>query len=203
MSPEAHAPRPARWVRTALGVVETVAWLLVALVAVVMTTALVEGLRGEVSVVARLTDPSALDVAGAGVLGGTLDVALSGVPVSASWAYLTSLAAGGVLWIATAVLVALLGRGVRRGRPFAAVRPGALYAFAAAWVAEAIAEPIVVAVTSPRMAESAGVSIPGASFGYSLDTTNAILIVSGPVVAITVAVFASGARMWREHRTLV
>lgn len=53
------------------------------------------------------------------------------------------------------------------------------------------------------MAAAAGVSIPNATFAYTMAAEDVLSIVIGPVVAVIVAVLATGSRMWSEHRTLV
>lgn len=203
MSPEIQHAGPSKPIRASLRCVEVLSWLLAIFFLLAAVGISIDGVRGEVSVTAQLADTDGLRTDGAQVDGGYLDVTLTNVPLEASWPYLLILAIVALTLTATCILVAKLAKGVRRGAPFAAVPPRLLYVFAAIWTAVAITAVVVLATTQHRMAESVGANIPGATSMYSPDVLDIGAIALGPVVAIVIAIFASGSKMWAEHRVMV
>jgi hypothetical protein len=135
--------------------------------------------------------------------GGAVDVTLQDVPLAVSWPYLLVLAASVLAWIVLCVALARIARGLRWGVPFRTVTPRFLYVLAAVWTGLAIAAPFVISATQPAMAEAAGVTVPGATFSYTMAVEDVVSIIVGPAIAVVVAVLATGSRMWSEHRTLV
>ena len=179
-------------------------WATTALLVLFLTLGVVLMLvLGEIPVTARLIDGGSLVQGGAQVEGGLIDVVLTDVPLSASWSYVLMMSAAGAAWAVLCVVLARISRGLRFGVPFRSVTPGFLYGLAAVWTGLSIAAPFVMAKAQPAMAAAAGVSIPNATFAYTMAAEDVLSIVIGPVVAVIVAVLATGSRMWSEHRTLV
>jgi hypothetical protein len=174
-------------------------WATTALLVLFLTLGVVLMLvLGEIPVTARLIDGGSLVQGGAQVEGGLIDVVLTDVPLSASWSYVLMMSAAGAAWAVLCVVLARISRGLRFGVPFRSVTPGFLYGLAAVWTGLSIVAPFVMAKAQP-----AGVSIPNATFAYTMAAEDVLSIVIGPVIAVIVAVLATGSRMWSEHRTLV
>lgn len=203
MSPEIQHAGPSKPIRASLRCVEVPSWLMGILCLIAAVGIPVDGARGNVSLTAQLTDASQFQRSSAQVDGGYIDVTLKNVPLESSWAYILVLVLVSLMFATTFILVARLTKGVRHGAPFDAVSPRVLYVFAALWTALSIAAVAVLAATQHRIAESVGASIPGASFVYSPSALDIGAIALGPVVAIVIAIFASGSKMWSEHRVMV
>jgi len=201
---EVDVPRPPRFLRIALVVFEVGCWAAAGVLALLGVIGAILMLTGTVPGTARVMDGSTLIGAGGGTVeGGTIDVVFEGVPVSVSWPYLFTIIVTFGTWIVMCAALARIARGLRWGTPFRAVTPRFLYAFAAVWTVLAFAVPFVLSVTQPAMAQAAGVVIPGATFSYTMRVEDLLGILAGPVIAVVVAVLATGSRMWSEHRRLV
>ena len=201
----ADVPRPPRFLRIAILVFEVGCWVTAGLLAIIAVfgMALMTFWR-EVPVTARLIDGASLIENGGGAVdGGAIDVTLQDVPLAVSWPYLLVLAASVLAWIVLCIALARIARGLRWGVPFRTVTPRFLYVLAAVWTGLAIAAPFVISATQPAMAEAAGVTVPGATFSYTMAVEDVVSIIVGPIIAVVVAVLATGSRMWSEHRTLV
>lgn len=197
-------PRPPRFLRIALLVFEVGCWVTIAVLAIVSVTAVVLLFNGTVPATARLIDGASLIENGGGVVdGGTIEVVLENVPLSVSWPFFLTLIVTVGAWIVLCVSLSRISRGLRWGVPFRSVTPRFLYAFAAVWTVVAIAGPFVIGATQPAMAQAVGVTVPGATFAYTMAVEDLLGILIGPVIAVVVAVLATGSRMWSEHRTLV
>lgn len=198
-------PRPPRFLRIAILVFEVGCWVTAGLLAIIAVFGMALMAFGrEVPVTARLIDGASLIENGGGAVdGGAVDVTLQDVPLAVSWPYLLVLAASVLAWIVLCIALARIARGLRWGVPFRTVTPRFLYVLAAVWTGLAIAAPFVISATQPAMAEAAGVTVPGATFSYTMAVEDVISIIIGPVIAVVVAVLATGSRMWSEHRTLV
>lgn len=202
-TPEADVPRPPRFLRIALVVFEVACWTAVAVMAVLgLFGAIMMGF-GEVPVTGRVIDGASLIENGGMIEDGTVDVYLEGVPLGVSWPFLAAVLAVVGSWAILCVCLARISRGLRAGVPFRSVTPRFLYAFAAVWTVVAIAAPFVVSATQPAMAQAAGVTLPGVTFAYTMTAEDLLGVFVGPVIAVVVAVLATGSRMWSEHRTLV
>lgn len=201
----ADMPRPPRFLRIAILVFEVGCWVtagLLAIIAVIGMSLIV--FWREVPATARLIDGASLIENGGGAVeGGAVDVILQDVPLAASWPYALVMAASVLAWIVLCIALARISRGLRWGVPFRTVTPRFLYVLAAVWTGLAIAVPFVISATQPAMAEAAGVTVPGATFSYTMAVEDVVSIIIGPVIAVVVAVLATGSRMWSEHRTLV
>lgn len=201
---DADVPRPPRFLRIAIVVFEVGCWAAAGLLALIGIVGVISMLMGTVPGTARLMDGATLIEAGGGVVeGGTIDVVFEGVPVGISWPYLFTIIVTFGAWIVMCAALARVARGLRWGAPFRSVTPRFLYAFAAIWTVLAFAAPFVLGATQPAMAQAAGVVIPGATFSYTMQVEDLLGILAGPVIAVVVAVFATGSRMWAEHRRLV
>lgn len=204
VAPDPDIPRPPRLLRIGLVVFEVVSWVSAGVLAIFGVLGIVSMLQGTVPGTARVMDGASLIAAGgAAVEGGTIDVVFEGVPVSVSWPYLFTIVATFGTWIVMCLALAVVSRGMRSGAPFRWVTPKFLYTFAAIWTVLAFAAPFVLGATQPAMAQAAGVVIPGATFSYTMQVEDLLGILAGPVIAVVVAVFATGSRMWAEHRRLV
>lgn len=203
MSPEIQHAGPSKPIRAALRCVEVLSWVVGAVFLLGAIGLSIDVARGNVPLTVRLANTHDWAVHNAQVDGGVIDLTLASVPLEASWAYLLVIIATGLLVAFGCLLVSRLAKGVRRGAPFSAVSPRALYVFAAAWTALSVTAVVVLALTQNRMAESVGANIPGTTFVYSPDVLDIGTIALGPVAAIVIAIFASGSKMWAEHRVMV
>ncbi len=203
MITEVETNRPPKLAEVALRIVEGVAWIAGALVLAATIGVIVEGSRGHISMLASLAASHDLSTEVVRVDAGLMDVTLSGVPISASWTYLVALGLFAVVAATFGAVVALLARSVRCGRPFAVVKPCILYIYAGLWSGLAIATPFILAYAQPRMAESVGAVLPGATFAYTMTEIDLAAIFFGPILAIATAIFASGTKMWADHRKMV
>ena len=201
----ADVPRPPRFLRIAILVFEVGCWVTAGLLAIIAVFGMaLMALWREVPVTARLIDGASLIENGGGAVdGGAIDVTLQDVPLAVSWPYLLVLAASVLAWIVLCIALARIARGLRWGVPFRTVTPRFLYVLAAVWTGLAIAAPFVISATQPAMAEAAGVTVPGATFAYTMAVEDVVSIIVGPIIAVVVAVLATCSRMWSEHRTLV
>lgn len=198
---DADVPRPPRFLRIALVVFEVACWVVSGVLVLAGIAGVISMVLGTVPGTARLMDGATLIEAGGGVVaGGTIDVMLEGVPVAVSWPYLFTIIVSFGAWIVMCIALARVSRGLRSGVPFRSVTPRFLYAFAAIWTVLAFAVPFVIGATQPTMAQAAGVVIPGATFSYTMRVEDLLGILAGPIIAVLVAVLATGSRMWAEHR---
>ena len=199
----ADVPRPPRVLRIALVVFEVVCWVVSGVLVLAGVAGVITILLGTVPGTARLIGGADLIAEGGGVVeDGTIEVMLEGVPVGVSWPYLFTIVVSFGAWIVLCVALARVSRGLRSGVPFRSVTPGFLYAFAAIWTVLAFAAPFVVGATQPAMARAAGIVIPGATFSYTMRVEDLLGILAGPVIAVVVAVLATGSRMWAQHQRL-
>lgn len=196
-------PRPPRFLRIAILIFEVLCWATAGVLSLVgvLGMALIVFWR-EVPVSARLIDGASLIENGGGAVeGGAVDVTLQDVPLAVSWPYLLVLAASVLAWVVLCIALARIARGLRWGVPFRSVTPRFLYVLAAVWTGLAIAAPFVISATQPVMAEAVGVTVPGATFSYTMSLGDLVSVVVGPLIAVAVAVLATGSRMWSQHRT--
>lgn len=196
-------PRPPRFLRIAILIFEVLCWATAGVLSLVgvLGMALIVIWR-EVPVTARLIDGASLIENGGGAVeGGAVDVLLQNVPLSASWPYALILGASACAWVVLCVALARISRGLRWGVPFRAVPPGFLYVLAVVWTLLSILSPFVMSATQPVMAEAADVTIPGVTFSYTMSLGDLVSVVVGPLIAVAVAVLATGSRMWSQHRT--
>lgn len=204
LTPEVEVPRPPRFLRVACGVFEVACWIAVALLGIVSVTGAALMFTGTVPVTGRLIDGGSLiENGGATIDGGLVDVELTNVPLSVSWPFFLTLVATIACWAVLCIALSRVSRGLRWGAPFRSVTPRFFYVFAAVWTVVAVAAPFVLGATQPQMAQAAGVAVPGVTFAYTMTVGDLLGIFAGPVIAIVVAVLATGSRMWTEHRTLV
>ncbi|WP_198394259.1 hypothetical protein [Brevibacterium yomogidense] len=203
LTPEVDVPRPPRFLRITLAVFEVACWAAAAVLAGLGLVGVIMMGFGEVPVTGRVIDGASLIENGGVIEGGSVDVYLEDVPLGVSWPFFATVLAVVGSWAILCVCLARISRGLRAGVPFRSVTPRFLYAFAAVWTVVAIAAPFVMGATQPAMAQAAGVALPGVTFAYTMTAEDLLGVFVGPVIAVVVAVLATGSRMWSEHRTLV